>query len=250
MKKVSLLSKESVIIPLSSSIELIFGKDFQSFSIFFFKFFYEDIGKKFKYVIRIPGNHEFYKGNINYIYYPQYKKEFLKNHYKLNNQTHIINGVKFIASILWSIIPDEEREKYYQIMNDYRYININYQPWLNSPSDNLKLRIDDTNLFHQISRDFIEKELKKEYNGKIVVVTHHLPSLEFIKNPSKLEYKYSYGTSLDSIIKNNFFDLWIFGHRHRSFDISFQGKRFVSNPLGYLDGAQKDNFKRDIYIEI
>jgi len=66
--------------------------------------FYEKIAKDFPFIISTMGNHEFYKGEVKYAY-PFYKSNISENHIRLNNQSYIIDDIKFIVSTLWSHVP-------------------------------------------------------------------------------------------------------------------------------------------------
>lgn len=64
------------------------------------------------------------------------------------------------------IVNDVKREEIKEVFEDYDYIK----------KDNQKITIDDTNNYHKISRDFLENELKKNFDGKVIVITHYVPS--------------------------------------------------------------------------
>ncbi len=161
------------------------------------KKFFDYIHKNFKQIISIPGNHEFYLGEISYAY-PDYSKKISENHIFLNNKAAIIDNVKFICSTLWSHVPEKEAIVIENSMNDYRviYRKLDYE----------KLVIDTgiTNKFNKQSIDFIKAELKKDFDGKIVVVTHHMPSRKCLDEDKKYNLLNSaYANDLDELIKEN-----------------------------------------------
>ena len=71
--------------------------------------FYEKVSIEFPFIISTMGNHEFYHGIIDYAY-PSYKSFLSPNHIRLNNQSHMIEDVKFIVSILWSHVPVDHQD--------------------------------------------------------------------------------------------------------------------------------------------
>lgn len=208
-------------------------------------FFIDQIKHDYKTVISTMGNHEFYDGVISYAY-PDYKKELTRNYIKLNNQSVIIDDTKFIASTLWSHIPGCHSAYLKQIMNDFRMI-------YKFNSDNrINITIDDINRFHKASVDFLKNELAKDFDGKVVVITHHLPMFECIEGEynNKDIIKYAFATDLIDLIKNNRIDLWVFGHIHVSYYREIYNTRLVANPLGYMSESQQYRFSRDLVIEI
>ncbi len=130
--------------------------------------FYDSIRPQFKLIISIFGNHEFYHGKIDFAY-PAYFKKLHENHFLINNKSFVYKKVKFICSTLWSAIPEKDRVEIEGRMNDYHVI---YQ----NKYDQTPINTIHTNFFNKISLKFIQEELKKNFDGKIVVITHHLPS--------------------------------------------------------------------------
>lgn len=196
--------------------------------------FFNDIQSKFNLIISTMGNHEFYFGEISYAY-PSYKKFLSKNHVILNNKSMVIDNVKFIVSALWSqVVPEHSREISYRL-NDYRLIKKyeNGEPAI--------ISVEDTNYYHQISREFIAKELGKNFNGKVVVVTHHLPSLNCVIPKWRGSNLVSaFANELDDLILKNKIDYWIFGHQHEQFSDFIGNTNMLSNPLGY---SKEENFQ-------
>lgn len=205
-------------------------------------FFFEDIEKKFQLIITINGNHEFYSDTISYAY-PKYFKQITERRFKLNNSVFILNEIRFIASTLWSNIPLENKNEYYKIMNDYRFI---YNKFLN---EKIPVTIEETNYYYKISVDFILNELNKTFIGKTIIMTHHIPSFD-IAALSGEEALYAYSSDLTNIIKNYNIDFWIFGHIHKSFDGIIGNTRMICNPLGYIKDGKNNNFKRDFIFKL
>ncbi|MFN8577091.1 MAG: metallophosphoesterase [Candidatus Sericytochromatia bacterium] len=197
------------------------------------KDFFKDIESKFKLIISTMGNHEFYGSEINYAF-PSYEKNLSDNHFLLNNQSLIFDNVKFIVSTLWSKVDPVHESEIARRLNDYKYI----KKFDNKHIRNLK--VEDTNYYHEISKQFIIDELKKDFNGKIAIITHHLPSINcVIPKWRNVNVVSAFANNMDDIILNNKIDCWIFGHQHEFID-DFIGKtKILSNPLGY---SKEDNF--------
>lgn len=191
------------------------------------------------------GNHEFYNGLVEYSF-PKYKSQIGVNHFKINNQSIVIEDIKIIGSTLWTNIPTEQNELIYNTMNDYRLI----QKTRFDIKENITIK--DTNSFNAYSLKYIEEELSKPFNGKIILLTHHLPLFNLYKKREEYDenLKFAYANDLKDIISKYRIDYWIFGHVHDSIDIKIQNTRFLCNPMGYLEENQYKEFKVDKYIEI
>lgn len=203
------------------------------------KGFFEKLESQFKFIISTMGNHEFHFGDISYAY-PSYKKYLADNHVMLNNEVMVIQGIKFIVSILWSKIDLNYQEEIKEVFEDYDHIKKN----------NKKLTIDDTNNYHKISREFLETELKKDFDGKVIVITHYLPSYQcFISRWKDTPQRSAFPSELDNLILNSKVDYWFFGHQHQAFNGIIGNTTMLSNPLG--DKKEKfENCDLGKFIEI
>ena len=206
--------------------------------------FYDYVRPHFKQIISIFGNHEFYHGKIDFAY-PTYLKKMAENHVLINNKIFVYQNVKFICSTLWSAIPDKDREEIENRMNDYHII---YQ----SKMEKIPITTDHTNFFNEISLKFIQEELKKEFKGKIVVVTHHLPSAQCnLKKYKNSSLNSAYVNDLDQLIKKNqHISAWIHGHSHEFNEIKMGKVVVARNPLGYVFEGEQHDFRRDYTIKV
>lgn len=206
--------------------------------------FYDYIRSHFKQILSIFGNHEFYHGEIDFAY-PSYFKKLAENQVLINNKSFVYKKVKFICSTLWSAIPDKDRLEIESRMNDYQVI---YQ----GKYDKIPITVTHTNSFQAISLRFIEEELQKKFDGKIVVVTHHLPSHKsnvkrFLHSPLNAAYV----NDLDQLIKRNqHISAWIHGHSHEFNEIKIGKVVVARNPLGYVSAGEQRHFRRDYVIEV
>ena len=211
--------------------------------------FFRYIESKFRTIIRIHGNHEFYGGEIAFAY-PSYYKEVGDNHFLINNKSIVIDEaeekIKFIGSVLWSYIPEESKILIGNRMNDYRMIFRKYG------SDKVPIGVDLTNLYNKVSINFLREELKKSFKGKIVFVTHHLPVFECIdEEKDGMMLNHAYANSLNDYIENNpRICLWIHGHSHTFKDINMGETRIIRNPMGYVSDNEHLSFRRNLVVEI
>ena len=196
--------------------------------------FISRVSKLFKYVILIAGNHEFYHGDIEFdVESIRNSMSYFENVYFLDDDVVILDDIVFIGSTLWSSLNSGDPQAVWKarfIMNDYKIIF----------NGDLILTPYDTMRFNTISKIFISNQLKKvkEYGDKkIVVVTHHAPSVQSIKGSQRIDKSdYAYYDEwfyhLEKLPLNP--DLWIHGHTHNPVDYQLSDKtRVVSNPRGY-----------------
>ncbi len=202
-------------------------------------------------VIYICGNHEYYHENLAQVQDAIREELAGTNVYFCENETVEIDGVRFICATLWtdfSLYGNKElnmmQAGYW--MNDYHLIQ--YQ------SD--VLRPQDTALFHQTSRRFVERELKTTPDSvtATVVVTHHAPSARSLKNERiGADISFAYASSLDLLMVEHSPELWIHGHTHESVDYFVGKTRVFSNPRGYsriADGDGNSNFEPVCIIDV
>jgi predicted phosphodiesterase len=182
-----------------------------------------------KPILYIPGNHEFYNCDL-----PQTLKHMRRLSQNtevsvMNNDEIIIQGVRFLGSILWTdylACPTISQKDAMQGMGlkliDHRLIQYNNE--LFTPAHALKL--------HQSSLEWLAARLHEPFEGKTVVITHHGPSAA-CQHPSFPLGLISTGfhSNLDDLV--SLADLWVYGHTHACLDTEVNGVPLVSNQAGY-----------------
>jgi len=184
--------------------------------------------------VYVAGNHEHYRGSI---------KEGLeegraaaakfKNIHFLENDSIIIDRVRFVGATLWTdyrIEGSPELAMHYarERMNDHKKIATQRNPWQRFlPRDAFRM--------HMESRRFIETALKAD-TTPTVVVTHHLPHRGSIpaRFPDDL-LNVAYASDLTRVIEEGHPALWVHGHTHDSCDYVVGNTRIMCNPRGYDD---------------
>ena len=94
-------------------------------------------------------------------------REILPNVHYYQNKVVRIDKVDFILSTLWSHIRPEDEYFVHRGMNDFRQILHNGRRF--TPAD--------FNAEHEKCLDFIKQSVDESTAKRIVVVTHHLPSM-------------------------------------------------------------------------
>lgn len=197
--------------------------------------------RKWKNVLVIPGNHEFYDSNSFDPFFGS-KEEVYSNEkgntcQYVNNKSVEINGTIFLCTTLWSYVDPIKAFEIECSLNDYKQIS--------------GLKVDTMNEYHQRNKDWLEEAIKEvPDNKRCIVVSHHVPSYNFISerwrgNP----INDAFSADMDVFIMKYGHKIshWIHGHSHDALDKSINGTRFIRNPMGYPHERDVD---MDMVIEV
>ena len=158
-------------------------------------------------------------------YGDSWSREILPNVYYYQNKVVRIDNVDFILSTLWSHIRPEDEYFVYRGMNDFRQILYNGRRF--TPTD--------FNAEHEKCLDFIKQSVTESTAKRIVVITHHLPSMAVVAPEHKGSLLNSaFATELGNFIADSRIDAWIFGHSHANEEAIIGNTRLVCNQLGYV----------------
>lgn len=176
-------------------------------------------------VIIICGNHEYYKTNMTIEEVDYMCKDICRNMPQQNVvflQNEIVslpNDIDVFGGTFWTHIPQEHHHYIMETINDYKYIN-GFTPLV-------------SNALHNKATTALQEYMTLQHdNKKIIVLSHHMPSLKLI-DPL-------YNTRQNIIINNSFATdvhladdprivAWVYGHTHKS----YQNGKFYCNPIGY-----------------
>lgn len=194
--------------------------------------FFESL-QRFKAVVYIPGNHEYYRDHIdtgdtkirNWLA----DNNFTNVHF-LNGQSVVIDDVAFIGATLWTDIDDGNPISAINVrnsLNDYHVI---------LAENSRKLSPNDTIEKHMAHKQFLFEELCKLRSKvrKTVVLSHHAPSelsvhRKYFGNPINAAFH----SRLDNDIAANGPDIWFHGHTHDTFAYMIGRTAVACNPRGY-----------------
>lgn len=195
--------------------------------------FFKSCSLRFKHVIYVPGNHEYYRGHL-----PKDDtkiQEFLTennldNIHFLNGSSIVLDGVAFVGATLWTDANKGDPLAKYAIeggLNDYHVIRTqNYR----------KLRANDTILMHHNHKKFMFEEIVKyKAEGlKVVAISHHCPSsLSVAPRFRGDSLNAAYYSNLENEIMDTCPDYWFHGHTHDSFKYELGDTVVICNPRGY-----------------
>jgi predicted phosphodiesterase len=185
-------------------------------------------------VIAVPGNHEYYGGEMMAAKIRMKQNNSIKY---LDCESVIINGVKIIGCTLWPVFNEvlaKDRNYIAHVINDFKQI-------LN---DGSPLLIPDMHLLGGMNRKWLREELKVKHSGPIIVMTHFLPSEKSVDpqfKDEKVLNKY-FVSDVEDLIGPPV-NLWIHGHTHSSVDYTLNGTRVICNPKGYVRRNDVENLK-------
>lgn len=179
----------------------------------------QEFASKFKTIIAVMGNHEYYHTSFGYV--EQYVRELQKlvpNYHCLDLCGPLeIEGRVFVGGTLW-FVEREDPMGYGMRLNDFRSIE-DFR--LNAYPRGLAVRA----------------KIAETVTNSTVVVTHHAPSMrsakqELLSDPMTERF---YVHDCTQIICEQEPALWIHGHMHTPVDYIHPASttRVLSNPLGY-----------------
>lgn len=206
-----------------------------------------------KQIVYVPGNHEFYDsdrpGKLAKI-----RANAQANHvHLLDNDATMISmqsgeTVRFLGCTLWTdflffgedmkAAAMREGQTY---LNDFRIIGEGRKRF--TPARSVEL--------HEASLAWLKAELSKPFDGKTVVVTHHLPSALSVSERFKDDLLTAcFASHLDYLFGQ--MSLWVHGHTHDCVDYEAGSTRVVCNPRGYVTSGTTENqfFKPSLIIEM
>ena len=202
--------------------------------------FFNHISDRFKNIVYVPGNHEYYYGNI-YSLDDQFRKAIIENKW---NNIHYLNcdhveldGKRFVGCTLWTSVYDENPIAMavdYKMMADYKCIVRNGKP----------LRPVHTVAIHKEHLRFLKRTIQE---GDIVI-THYPPSEQSISFKFKgNRLNPFFYNSLDDLIIGSKAAMWVHGHTHVHMDYKINNTHIICNPKGYFNPYKYDSPENPYY---
>jgi hypothetical protein len=176
---------------------------------------FEPLARKYRHVLYVPGNHEYYKASpVEVADNLALLERALPNVVVPDNRVAVIEGRRFVAGTMW-FRADPEATRMRGYMTDFNVIR-GFEPWV-----------------YEQNAAF-ERTLDRALAPGDVVLTHHLPA------PASVWPRFR-GSPLNAFflcdmtpwIEARRPALWIHGHTHTRCDYVLGDTRVVANPLGY-----------------
>ncbi|KAI0374290.1 Ser/Thr protein phosphatase superfamily protein [Pilatotrama ljubarskyi] len=199
---------------------------------------------KFKTVFYVPGNHEPYWSSLDdsmrrlsefassCAATPTDPTRPLGQFVLLNRTRHDISPtLSILGCTLWARLNPDDLDILRWSLSDFRRID-GFDPTAYQAAHTRDVAW---------LQETIEHIARYEPHRKVVVMTHHAPTVQGTGDP-----KYSDGPTSSAFAtelvgsklwKSGVIEVWMFGHTHWCCDFKREGVRVVSNQRGYKDGA-------------
>lgn len=202
-----------------------------------------------KPVLYVPGNHEFYGGNIaGTVAWLKARCAGTRIHV-LDNDQIVLGGVRFLGTTLWTDfmlfgageLCTAAMQEATRFMRDFTTIRA---------GDALFTPADSAALFRRDAA-WLERKLSQPYDGPTVVITHHAPS----RNSIHPRFAGSllnacFVSDADRLLDASRVRLWVHGHTHDSFDYVVNGTQVLCNPRGYAKDGVNENPLFDANLQV
>jgi hypothetical protein len=204
------------------------------------------IRKKYKEIIYVPGNHEYYRQNMVKLDPLLAETAKAEGVTLLMEASVVIDGKRFIGGTMWTDMGGGNPNVLFEAratMNDYHVIRNGHR----------KLRPEDTVEIHRRTKQFIFEEIDKSAEP-CVVVTHHLPTyMGYPEQYAGHRRNAYYVTEMFDLIKDREDKIlaWFHGHNHTSVDAKIGKVRLLSNQYGYHNHEVNRDFNpcAQVYLE-
>ncbi|MBN2428344.1 MAG: metallophosphoesterase [Deltaproteobacteria bacterium] len=212
-------------------------------------------------IVYVAGNHDYY-GSVYQLALEKMRQEassYSQIHF-LENDLVEIDGIVFLGAAWWTDMRLFEASPYAGLydfrktlidvaagMNDYRKIQ-----FLTDDGKLRPLQPADTIQIHHNSVQWLREQFEIYRGRKIVVVTHHAPSMRSIHESYYQNImSAAYASNLDALVEASEATYWIHGHVHDQVDYKIGKTRVLSNCLGYsYEVAEAQGFRPDMVVEV
>ncbi len=201
--------------------------------------FFQFCSDNFATTYWIPGNHEYYHGDL-FNRTGQFIENIKSNVHLVNNHWMDHGNARIIFSTLWTPISTDKAWHIQNGLNDYHLIKDNNSRFTTHRSNELFIE----------NLAFIKEAITSNEREKCIVVTHHVPT--FTNYPE--EYKNSilneaFAVELNDFIQESNIDYWIYGHHHRNIErFKIGNTDLLTNQLGYVRYQENKKFNHSIIL--
>ncbi len=223
------------------------------------------LNKNIKRGLLVAGNHIIYNESGHSIQY--LKGQYTKNYPLsssisfLDDSYKIVDDIVFVGGTLWTdykLLNKDQQDMYMwfatRYLNDFKYGKLNPNGFDENEDINRLGNITPDYCYNSFKKTLstIENICKKFPDKKIVVITHHAPSIRSVPEIYKnSETAPCFASNLEDFILNNQnIKLWCHGHIHMASNYMIGTCYVVCNPLGYTQYYEKTNFDENLIIEI
>lgn len=205
---------------------------------------------RFMFVAYALGNHEFYHNTYNRVRddWAALEKKMPANFRLIDDTEFTYQEYRILGGTLWT---DFQKQDYWAMVHAKRGMN-DFACTKFIEGDRLRNLLPiDTARIHEKTLAFIGEQLKKPWDGRTVVMTHHLPHPLCVPDRFRNDpLNAAYMTNLDNFIYDHEIDVWAHGHTHDVVDFTIHGTRIICNPGGYHPHAINPDFNPRFTFEL
>jgi len=208
--------------------------------------FFDFCSDNFETTYWIPGNHEYYYGDVGAENLQPLYEKIRENVFLLNNQSVTYKNVELVFSTMWSYISPPNEWNVQQSVSDFSLIK----------NKGKKFTTYDFNELHKTDLAFLKTALAAVTDKPRIVITHHVPTLqhypEQYKNSSINEaFAVELYDFIEKLGQKIFCPYWIYGHHHCNTPAFKIGNTtLLTNQLGYVMQNEHQLFNASATIEI
>lgn len=199
----------------------------------------EAVSKLWKYIIYVPGNHDWWGLSMTLDTHKQYSDK--ENVITLINESVVLDDILFVGTTLWAkILNPLHAYQFALMMNDNKRIRTRgYHRFTGV----------DCGCEYKKATDYIQQAITKYPNVKTkILVTHHAISRKSLNPIYAGELSNDFYASGDDYLLDGF-DYHIHGHIHMVNDYMLNNTRVLANPNGYSRSEVPD-YDRSRYIDV
>lgn len=207
---------------------------------------------RFKAVVYVPGNHEYYGSVIkpitNLFNFQKMNPEGLDNIHFLIRDSVVIDGIRFVGATLWTNMDRGNPVVEFTLstgMNDFRVIDYHDEKFDHYG----KFKPRHWQAEHKKDLEYIAEEVGNSMEP-CVVVTHHPPSAKSLDPKFANEYYMNFGYHSDLsefILDRPNINFWCHGHVHVVNDYMIGDTNVICNPYGYPDQDDTGFLEKSFY---
>lgn len=214
---------------------------------------FDNYTERFKAVLFVLGNHEYYGFKID-----NFRVQKIFSELNLKSNFHLltrytpsikIENTRFVGAMLWTDLGRSDYISYLvkEQMNDFKKIT-----WVHNKYGCVSYsKFNTKNWLEEFVKDldYIKSEIANHKEDEIIVITHYGPSLSSsdTRYSENKEIHHAYVSDLDGYIKTlKNVPVWIHGHIHEKKDYKIGDTRVVVNPFAYPGEFGSDEEKENV----
>mmetsp|Transcript_18088 Transcript_18088/g.51032 ORF Transcript_18088/g.51032 Transcript_18088/m.51032 type:complete len:299 (-) Transcript_18088:256-1152(-) len=212
-----------------------------------------DMGKRYSngLVFYVPGNHEYYSTRRYRCTYESAQEAMRQQCDEAGANVHfgykcsvLYEGVRFLATTLWSRVPDDAAAEVGKSLSDYSAIYVRSGEAQQDSASRRHITVADTNAWFDDELTWLTGEITKakDRDETVVVLTHHAPTFHNTASPQHQNspIQSAFATDLEHLLRPPV-RAWVFGHTHYNHPTYHNDVLVTSNQVGYFARGERSS---------